>query len=76
MFRESFFAMQGARWRQVVRRGDIIFGFGQKNVETMADLVEELRGSRSGDVRQLVFYSFGMDRMKYLPLKVDQLHLN
>ncbi|MBO7740925.1 MAG: trypsin-like peptidase domain-containing protein [Victivallales bacterium] len=73
---EPFFAMQGARWRHVVRRGDIIVRFGQMDLESLEDLAAGLKGTRSGDVGQLGFLSFAADRMKYMPLMVEQLQLN
>lgn len=71
---EPFFAIQNARWRQVVKRGDIIAQFNKHNIATPDQLAEQLSGTHAGSRCQMGIYSVGINR--YTPLVVDSLYLH
>ncbi len=50
---EAEFAVQNAPWRNVIKRGDIIFQAGAAETATAADLAKALAETRSGQVFRL-----------------------
>ena len=73
---EPFFGMQETRWRQVIRRGDIITRFHHKPVASVEELAKLLEGTRSGELRQLGIFTIGINGRRYVPLSIENLRLN
>lgn len=65
-------SIQGAQWRQVLRRGDIVLQFAEQEYPTLAQLGESLRESHAGEFRYAVFYAGSMN----MPVEVSRLQLN
>lgn len=64
--------MQGAQWRQVLRRGDIVLQFDGQDDPTVETIAKSLRKSRAGEFRQIIFYSSAMK----VPVEVAALQLD
>ena len=64
--------VQGGQWRQVVRRGDIVLKFADKEYPTVKDIADSLRGNRAGEYQYAVFYAASVK----VPVEVPRLQLN
>lgn len=73
---EPFFAIQNARWRQIIKRGDIIASFNKQKITDSAELSAQLEKTRSGDRCQLGVFSINPNRRNYVPLVFEQLILH
>ncbi len=73
---EPFYAMQDARWRQILKRGDIIVQFNRKEVRTLEQAARLLRDFPQGGRLTLGVLSTGLDKRNYLPVEIDVLPMN
>ncbi len=73
---EPFFAIQNARWRQIIKRGDIIVQFNDSKIDSAEKLAAQLSKTHSGDLCQLGVYSIAPDRRKYIPVLFEALYLH
>jgi serine protease Do len=73
---EPFFAIQNARWRQIIKRGDIIVQFNDHKIDSAETLAALLAECRSGDLCQLGVYSIAPDRRQYIPVIFEALYLH
>lgn len=72
MLEEPEGGVQGGQWRQVVRRGDIVLKFADKEYPTVKDIADSLRGNRAGEYQYAVFYAASVK----VPVEVPRLQLN
>ncbi len=69
---EPFGSIQGAQWKEVIRRGDILLQFAEQEYPTFSQIADSLRGSKAGEYRYMVFYSSAVK----MPVEVARLQLN
>ncbi|MBR4125891.1 MAG: trypsin-like peptidase domain-containing protein [Victivallales bacterium] len=65
------FSNQGAQWHEIIKRGDIIVQINHQDIASAADLAAALTQTRSGNVLQLGFYSFSLNRRQAAPLETN-----
>ncbi|MBR6470902.1 MAG: trypsin-like peptidase domain-containing protein [Victivallales bacterium] len=65
------FSNQGAQWHEIIKRGDIIVQVNHQDVTSIEELSEALCQTHSGDVMQLGFFSFSLNRRQVVPLETN-----